>query len=194
MADNPFSEDDLLSYIRGSASPELSARIDATAAQDPSFKAEIALMRGLGPAIKSDDTRRAATEFGWRRLEKAIRNDSARRPATAPRQMVIWRAAAAILVVAVLGQAGYIITQPGLDDPIYRTASGDTEDHVLAIAYAPDATAGAIADLLRTADARVIDGPSAIGLYRVAFPTPEARDDALAQFQTSSLIDIVAEE
>ena len=193
MAGGPFSEDDLLDHVRGMASPKVSNRIDAMAARDPALRAELALMRGLGPALKADDAGRPPGEFGWRRLEKAIRRGDAQHLAARPRQVVIWRAAAAILMVAVLGQAGYIITMPATE-PAYRTAFGTAEDHVLGIAFAPGATAGEIGDLLRRTDARVIDGPSALGLYRVAFTSAEASDAAATQFRTSPLIDLIATE
>ena len=196
MAGAPFSEDDLLNYVRGAASPELSGRIEAMTARDPALKAEIALMRGLGPALRDGETGQPPNEFGWRRIEAAIRREGAgRRPAPSRRQVVAWRVAAAFLGIAVLGQAGYITSLPTtVEAPIYRTASGATEEYVLGVAFAPDATAAAIADLLRDTGASVIDGPSAIGLYRVAFTSQEALRDGQMQFGTSPLIDLVAEE
>ena len=196
MAGAPFSEDDLLDYVRGVAPPELSGRIEAMMANDPVFKAEIALMRGLGPALQDNDAGQTPTEFGWRRVEAAIRREgTGQRTAPSRRQMVIWRVAAVFLGIAVLGQAGYITSLPTtVEAPIYRTASGATEEYVLGVAFAPNATAAEIADLLRDAGASVIDGPSALGLYRVAFASQEALRDGQTQFGTSPLIDLVAEE
>ena len=196
MAGAPFSEDDLLNYVRGAASPELSARIEAMTARDPALKAEIALMRGLGPALRDAEADQPPSEFGWRRIEAAIRREGAgRRPGPSRRQVVVWRVAAAFLGIAVLGQAGYITSLPTtVEAPIYRTASGATEEYVLGVAFAPDATAAAIAGLLRDAGASVVDGPSALGLYRVAFASQEALRDGQMQFGTSPLIDLVAEE
>lgn len=196
MAGAPFSEDDLLDYVRGAASPELSGRIEEMAAGDPAFKAEIALMRGLGPALRDGDASQTPTEFGWRRVEAAIRRERAgQRAVPSRRQMVIWRVAAVFLGIAVLGQAGYITSLPTtVEEPVYRTASGATEEYVLGIAFAPDATAAEIGNLLRNAEASVIDGPSALGLYRVAFASEEALRDGRTQFGTSPLIDLIAEE
>ena len=195
MAGGPFSEDDLLDYVRGVASPELAGRIEALTARDPAFKAEIALMRGLRPALQAGDAG-PPTEFGWRRLEAAIRRDGAQgRRAPSPRQAVIWRAAAAFLGIAVLGQAIYITSLPTTGEaPLYRTASDAAEEYVLGIAFAAGATAAEISDLLREAKASVIDGPSALGLYRVAFDSAEALHDGQARFQASPVIDLVAEE
>jgi anti-sigma factor RsiW len=196
MAGEPFSEDDLLDYVRGAASPALAERIEATMARDPAFKAEIALMRGLKPALEGADTGPSSAEFGWRRLEAEIRRDGAQ-PRGAPllRQVAILRVAAVLLVIVGLGQAGYIASLLNTgEEPTYHTATKATEAYALGIAFAPEATAAEIGQLLRDADARVIDGPSALGLYRVAFGSAEALEGGQALFQASPLITLVAEE
>lgn len=196
MAGNPFSEDDLLEYVRGTASSVLSERIEAEIARDPAFKAEIALMRGLKPALESADTGPSSAEFGWRRLEAEIRREGAQ-PRNTPllRQVGFLRVAAVLLLVVGLGQAGYIASLLNTgEEPTYHTATKATEAYVLGIAFAPEATAAEIGGLLRDADARIIDGPSALGLYRVAFVSAEALKGGQALFQTSPLITLVAEE
>jgi len=196
MAGEPFSEDDLLDYVRGAAPPALSERIEAAMARDPAFKAEIALMRGLKPALQGAETGPSSAEFGWRRLEAEIRRDGAQ-PRSTPllRQVAILRIAAVLLLVVGLGQAGYIASLLSTgEEPTYHTATKATEAYVLGIAFAPEATAAEIEALLGETDARVIDGPSALGLYRVAFVSAEALEDGQALFQTSPLITLVAEE
>lgn len=195
MAGRPFSEDQLLTYVRGAASPALADRIEAMMARDAAFRAEIALMRALKPALQGADWGRPPGEFGWRKLETAIRRDEARRRlAPSPRQVGFWRLAAAFLGVAVLGQAAYIASIPTtVEEAAYRTASGASEMHVLGVGFAPDASVAEIGDLLRDVDGRVIDGPSALGLYRVAFQSEETLREARERFQMSTLIDLVAD-
>ena len=196
MAGRPFSEDELMDYVRGAASAGLAGRIEALMARDTGLRAEIALMRGLRPALKGADSSQPPGEFGWRRLEAAIRRgEGQRRHAAAPRRTAVWRIAAAFLGVAVLGQAAYIASiSTTVDDAVYRTAFNAAESHVLGIAFAPGATAGETGDLLRAVNARVIDGPSALGLYRVAFGSAESLRDGQARFRTSPLVTLIAEE
>ncbi len=196
MADRPFSEDDLLAHVRGAAEPALSERIEAATAADPALKAEIALMRGLGPALRGEDAGPDASEFGWRRLEAAIRREQpARGAAIAPRRMGMWRAAAVLLGVVGLGQAVYIgSTLSTGEAPAFRTASDPAARHVLGVAFAPDATAAAVGELLRSLEARIVDGPGAIGLYRLDFASEDARAAARARLEASPLIDLVADE
>jgi hypothetical protein len=196
MAGRPFSEDELLIYVRGASSPALADRIEAMMARDPALRAEIALMRGLKPALADADTGQPPGEFGWTKLQAAIRRDEAQRHrGLSRRQLVVWRVAAAFLGVAVLGQIAYIASAPmTVDDATYRTASEPTEAHVLGIGFAPDANAAEIGALLRAANARIIDGPSVLGLYRVAFPSADALQAGQAQFRASTVIDLIAAE
>lgn len=104
-----LSEEALLAHLRGEASPEDSARIEAATAQDADLRAELALMGGLkgalGAATDGPDTR----EFGWRRLEAEIGKTTQ----TRPRQPQFWRIAAVFLGALVLGQGTYIALMPG---------------------------------------------------------------------------------
>ena len=196
MAADPFSEDELLDYVRGVAPPALSGRIEAMMAHDRALEAEIALMRGLKPALDGVDSSQPPGAFGWKRLEAAIGRDAAqRRPAPSPRHGPALRIAAAVLGVAVLGQAAYIASlSTTADEAAYHTASDPAEAHVLGVGFADGATVAEIGALLRSADARIIDGPSALGLYRVAFPSADALREGQARFGASALIDLVAEE
>ncbi|MEM9011411.1 MAG: hypothetical protein AAGE18_09295 [Pseudomonadota bacterium] len=195
MANATFSEDELLNYARGLATPDLSARIEAAMMEDRAFGAEIAVMRGLGPALKEAETGPAQTDLGWRRLEAAIRREGAGAPSSASRRpAMLWRAAAIVLGMVALGQAAYLAREATVGAPAYDTATSVAEDHVLGIAFADQANAAEIAALLRAADGRLIDGPSALGLYRVAFPSAEALEAAESQFRASPLIALVAGE
>ncbi|MCB1494063.1 MAG: hypothetical protein KDJ77_20035 [Rhodobiaceae bacterium] len=193
----PFSEDELLAHVRGAAPSDLSDRIDAQAARDPDLRAEIAVMRGLKPALVGDDAGNPPGEFGWRRLEAEIRKDQAASRSAVPQPRVaLWRAAAVIFGLAVLGQGAFIATTVNRapDEAVYRTASDPTGRHVLGVSYKPDATVADIDALLRDAHARTIDGPSALGLYRIAFESAEAMRAGRAKFEASGLVDLIAEE
>ena len=59
----------------------------------------------------------------------------------------------------------------------------------LSVAFAPDATEGAIRGLLQEVDARVSDGPSAIGLWQLSFASAEARDAGLARLEADPIVE-----
>ncbi|KIT15066.1 hypothetical protein [Jannaschia aquimarina] len=185
-----LNEDDLLAYARGDATPDEAARIEAAAARDPALKAELALMAGLKGALAASTDRPDARAFGWKRLEAEIGRAPAETQA-APRGR-IWQLAAVFLGAIVLVQGSYIALGP--DAPLYRTVSEETDGATLGIAFAPGAAAADIEALLRETGARIVDGPSAIGLYRIAFEDEVARTEARAALEASALVELVAEE
>lgn len=185
-----LSEDELLAHARGTSTSEQAARIEAAAAEDPALRAELALMGGLRDALAASTDAPDARAFGWQRLEAEIGWTA--RPAAAPRGR-IWRMAAVFLGAMVLAQGAYIALAPG-EGPLYRTISEAPEAVSLGIAFAPGATAGEIEALLREAGGRIVDGPSAIGLYSVAFEDEAAREAGRSALDASPLIELVAEE
>lgn len=191
-----FSEEQLLDYVRGRASAELSAQIEAEVAKEPALRAEIALMRGLKPSLQDAVPLNPPGELGWRRLEADIRREGKLpAPANKSRRSSVWRVAAVVFGFAAIGQATYIGTVLNTpEEDIYRTASRATDAHVLGVGFASDATASDINALLRSVDARLIDGPSAISLYRVAFDTADALSAGRDLLDASPLIELVADE
>ncbi|MDB2407188.1 hypothetical protein N9W17_01475 [Jannaschia sp.] len=184
---NGLTEEALLAHLRGQNSPEEAAAIEAAAAEDPSLRAELALMGelkgALGAASEGPDTR----EFGWRKLEAQITKTAQ------PARTHLWRIAAVFLGALVLGQGAYITLAPGAD-PGFRTVSEQAEGVGLGVGFVASAPMGEIQALLRATGARIADGPGAIGLYRLSFETEAARDAARATLVASPLVDLVAEE
>lgn len=189
-----FDEEDLLSFSRGEASAELAARIEAVAASDATFRAELALMGGLKGALAAATDGPDAREFGWRRLEADIAKSAGGTQAGRDRPQ-IWRLAAAFLGAIVIAQGAYIAVAPGTDDaPGYQTVSEEVSGFTFSAAFKADAPMADVQTLLREADARIVDGPSAIGLYRLSFETEEALAAARVQLSASPLVELLAEE
>lgn len=193
---SPFSEDELIDFVRGSATPELSERIGDAMALNPALQAEIALMRGLKPALARSEGINPPGEFGWRKLEAEIKREKVPgQPNAAVSRPSNWKAAAAIFGIAALGQAVFIASaQRDSVEVGYQTASNPSADHVLAIAFTAEAKAAEISALLRKVDGSLIGGPSGLGLYRVGFPSDEALITGQTQFESSDLIELLAEE
>ena len=82
-------------------------------------------------------------------------------------------------VAAVLSSLLTVALQ-GNDGPVYEQASGDSGEIVLTVSFQPEATEGAISALLREKGLVIVDGPSALGLYRLAVPFDTPLDEAAA--------------
>ncbi|MEM9138300.1 MAG: hypothetical protein AAGB15_00590 [Pseudomonadota bacterium] len=189
----PFTEDDLLAHIRGEATTEMSREIESAMAENPALRAEVATMRGLRAAVKEAGTGPAPGEFAWRKLEAEIRRETTSEHRT--QRSGWWRAAAVFLGIAVLGQGAYIAwVGSARDDAPFRTVTQAADQHVLAIGLAPGAGAGAVTALLRQSRGRIIDGPGATGLFRVAFANEADLDAARDLYTASELVDLVADQ
>ncbi|WP_299029240.1 hypothetical protein [uncultured Sulfitobacter sp.] len=183
-----LNEDTLLAHMRGETDPETAARIDAQAAADPALRAELALMAGLRDALAQGD---GAAHGGWARLAAEIDQTKPANQTHAP----VWRIAAMFLGAVVLLQGAFLIVGgPTADAPVYRTVSEAPIDATLAVAFEADTTMADIEALLRETGANIADGPSALGLYRLVFDDPNAREAALSTLETSPFVALVAEQ
>lgn len=194
--DRLFSEDDLLAFVQGRATPDLSARIEAARDQSPDLGAELALMQGLKPALAgAAGSVNPPGELGWRRLEAAIGQETAPvRSTGSAGSVALWRAAAVVFGLAAIGQGLYLATGSDGAVPGYQTASDEIFEHVLAISFRPEATEAEIRAVLQAANARLVDGPGASGLYRVAFESDAALTDGLSQLAAAAVVQLVVPE
>lgn len=139
------------------------------------ISADAALTAGVRRAIAEMPV--PDRERGWARLEASIRAEGGTRavatgPAANDNRVRTWRLAAAVLALVVLGQGAFIATRP---DDAARLASVDTARTVadraeLVVAFRPSATEEELRTVLRETEATVVDGPSALGLYRLTVP------------------------
>ena len=91
-----------------------------------------------------------------------------------------------------LWQAVAVPLLPDREQPGYAPVSeAPAAGFAAAVAFAPDAREAEIAELLRAADARVIDGPSAVGLWTLAFDSEAARDAGLERLRAADIVESV---
>ncbi|MEO8241312.1 MAG: hypothetical protein ABI832_03315 [bacterium] len=150
------------------------AEADAVAqalAEDPGLRQDLAALVALRQAMQ-DTPVQSPGEFGLARLMRAVE-----REAPAPRRFSLWQAVAAVAVIVALGQAIYIGSRP--NGPAV-TLAGDDSGPGLTVAFAPNATMQAISGLLTAQGLQVVDGPSALGLWRVTGDDLPAASVALA--------------
>ena len=96
-------------------------------------------------------------------------------------------AAAAVVIVVQAGLIGWLATREAPFEPLGERAPAGV---VLQLRFEPAATEPRIRELLQAHDAVVIDGPSALGVYRVRLrglraDDREAAAKALAEFRAA---------
>ena len=181
-----FSPETIQAFVAGRLDDQTSQAVREAADRDPELAAELAIWRAARTNHAELVAQSAPSEFGWARIERALGsgsasandNDASAAPLWSRKTLAPWQAAAAA-VVAVLGwQATVVpaITTASVDEPpVYQLASAGTEaEFALRVAFVETASEADMRAALRDIDARIIDGPSAIGLYTLAFADAEA--------------------
>ncbi|MDA5555810.1 hypothetical protein [Shimia sp. MMG029] len=197
MSDNwehAYNDEELDTYVRGQASDTLTQAIERDMAVTPALRAEIALLRGIRPALEKEAPVSPPGELGWRRLEAALSD--------APQERLLqnratpnhWRVAAIALGIAVIAQ-GALLLMPKVvqQEARFHTASQADEGFELAVAFEPDAQIATVATLLANAGAQIVDGPSAAGLYRIRFETAEAWEAGKTLLDAAPAVSFVAQ-
>jgi len=204
-SETELTDELIQAYVTGTLDPGAAAQIDEAAKTDPELAAELAIWRSAR-AVQADAVAKAgASEFGWARIERAIQTGEVRRnandnPVEKPfwsRPMFApWQAAAAA-VFALIGWQAVVSPMIGTagegGDATYTLAGEVTgQDFAFRVAFIDNARASDIESALRGVEARIVDGPSAIGFYTIAFDDPETMAAARNEL-SSDTNEIVAE-
>lgn len=136
---------------------------------------DIAMWRAVQREVRTQPVADPGTELGWRRLRGELRRE--RQRAIAPG----WKIAAAASVLLVIGlQAAILLRNPAAET--FRPMSGDPVVPAGAwrvqVRFTDAAPAAGINALLLRLEARVIAGPSALGVYELAIPRAAGEGDA----------------
>ncbi len=199
-----FTPEQIQAFVTGTLDAGTPAQIEAAAKADPELAAELAIWRSAR-TVQSDMVAEAgSSEFGWARIEKAINagenqssaNDNDTKPFWSRAFIAPWQAAAAVALAIVGWQVAVVpvLAPGGVEDDAAYVLAGDETDQKFAfrVAFTDNASAPDIAAILRNVDARIIDGPSAVGFYTIAFDDPEAMEAARQRLSTDA-DDVVAE-
>lgn len=191
-----MDRDDLvLAYVQGRLPEAERGAFDARLSAEPDLAAEVAALQAMRDAFAQADAE-IAPDQGWARLEAAI---DAAPPAAAnvnaPLRLPLWQVGGLIAASLALWQVAVVPTLgPGLE-PGFETVGAPTQADVLQVLFAPGADVSAVTALLRDVGGTVVDGPSAIGLYRVSFSSAEALGTAReALTARTDLIEMVTVE
>lgn len=191
-------DDRVLAFVQGRLSADEMQAVEREMAEDRALAVEVAAMRGIKAefeveaAVLADE---AAADAGWARLEKAIDAEAPGQPANSNRapRFSIWQTGGLIAASLALWQ---VVAVPMLSPPSqtgYSPVSEAISAPVLQVMFAAGADMGEVTGLLTSSGGMILSGPSAIGLYRVAFETDGARDAALGVFEgRPDIVEMVA--
>ena len=155
---------ELLPWLaNGTLEGEERATVKAHLANCETCRDELRLLQDLRETIRAEPPADAG-DLGLQRLLQAVRREG--KTQTVRPRWLIPAALAASLVIAV---QTVMLLQPGPPAPVYAPLSGPSAGQgVMQVEFMPDAREADLRNLLRDAGARIVDGPSAVGLYRLA--------------------------
>jgi len=154
--------------VNGTLEEEDRARVERALEEDAALRDEVVFLEALREGVRASLEVPQAGEFGLARLRRSVRRE--RRRAFVART---WRPALALAAGLLLIVQTFALLDFSRDAArLAGVASAD-----LQVSFAPDAKEQQIRELLRRVDARIVDGPSAAGLYRLELD-PAPTDDA----------------
>lgn len=137
-------------------------RVQQALAANPDLQVEVDVLRRLREDMKSQPLPQSPGEFGLARLNRTL--DQQRGQTRRAAWVLPLTLAAGICLAAV----GLSVLAPKPAGPEFVQASGEGAEAVFVVSLAQTATVAQMAQLLDDNDLLIIDGPSALGLYRLA--------------------------
>lgn len=186
-------DDALLDYLQDRLAPDDRKRFETAMANDAALSAEVDLMRSVRTELASAPKHRNA-EAVWDRLSTAIdAPPQAANENRSPWLPLLKYAAVAAFAVAVWQSA--VVPRIGEAPDTFRAASEQSVGFVLQVKFLETATIGEITALLLPLNGTIVDGPSALGLVRVAFAEEATQQDAIdALGARDDLVELVLEQ
>lgn len=160
-------------WVNGSLGADEAVRVDAALQADPALASEAGFLRALRDRMQAEDPGFSPGELGLAKLRRAI---AAQTPAPSPRRAVPLSAAVAAVVVAGLLAAMATQSFQPQAPAEYVQASGEAGMLALTVSFQPLVTAQALSQALLAEGLVIVDGPSALGLYRLAPFDPAGAD------------------
>lgn len=190
MSDERTRLEELLPFaVNGTLDEAERAELEAALEGDAELAAEMRFLEGVRDRVRAREVPNSPGEFGLARLKRAIAEEA---PSAAPaaandnvvpltRRTGFWKAAAVAACTLFAIQTAVVITAP--EDVVRLAGGGPAEPKkgpTLTVAFLPTATEADIRALLLEAGVEIVEGPSALGLYRVAPLDADALDAAEA--------------
>jgi anti-sigma-K factor RskA len=174
-------------YINNTVDAQQRADIDALLSRSEDARQQLAELQALATAVKNQEQQlnnelANSNELGWARLQKTIRQENNKSNASKAATRDWWRpslAAAAAVILALQLTIIYRDSLPPSGATIdWQTLGADrsTQQQTISggyrvqIRFVGTATWETIQDVLQSLNARLIDGPSTLGIVQIYVP------------------------
>ena len=173
-------------YINGSLSMKERAQVERSFESSEELNKELNFLKSIRQHVKGE-VPNSPGEMGLQRLRREIKQE----PKSA--SITKWRAFSIAASLVVVVQLGLIANLTRTSDLYIPLSDNSYPGNTIQIQFKSTATAGDINSLLLELGGVIIDGPSALGIYRIKLKTV---DDVMLQRinQHKDIVDFVAEE
>ena len=169
-----FDEEELLLpwLVNDTLSPQERERVERYLQNRPDKQSDKAFLEALRKGVQQEQVGSPGV-FGLKRLQNAIQAESNQNANIDSHQVAAndtrwWKASIAAAALVILVQGGVLINMFQSQDTSYQPLSTQSAETLsLQVEFQSDITLSQIADFLMASGARISDGPSALGLYRI---------------------------
>ena len=149
-------------WVNGSLTDEEAEALAREFERDPALHAQVQAARQLRGLMRASALpERSPGDFGLARLRRAVA-EKPRAPGS------LRQSAAAAAIAAVVTAGGLTLTGWSGSDDQYRQAAGPQTAALFTVSVRDEVPQSAFADLLLANGLTIVDGPSALGFYRLA--------------------------
>lgn len=167
-------------WVNGTLSDAERELVEGMLEADKELKNEVEFLEAIRDAIRSQDIERSPGELGFARLRRDIAPNRRRDPA-APQVRFQYAALAASAVLLLVSGIVFYASRDG--EPVFIQASGGNADAALTVQFQAEATVEQISQLLLKHGLIIIDGPSALQLYKIHMGDGEDLQAVAAQLR-----------
>ncbi|MFD2206529.1 hypothetical protein [Kiloniella antarctica] len=164
-------------YVNGSLEGEDLEIVKKALSEDKTLQDECIFLQGLREEVYNQGVENSPGEFGLKRLQRDISREKVAKTKFVPKNNTVvtfgtrgWRLAAIAACIVLLFQTVYVLPQWQNDDDLIAASGGSIHQArgpVVSITFVPEAQEENIRELLLAVDARIVDGPSALGVYKL---------------------------
>ncbi|MEH6633030.1 MAG: hypothetical protein V7776_19605 [Halopseudomonas aestusnigri] len=165
-------------YVNGSLEGDELKAVKKAISEDKALQDECTFLQSLIDEVHNQGIENSPGEFGLKRLQRDLSKAKIGEAKAVPKNDNIvtfgtsrWRIAAIAACVVLLVQSVYVLPQWQNNDDLIAASGGNitqVRGPIISITFVPEAQEENIRELLLAVDARIVDGPSALGVYKLS--------------------------
>ncbi|WP_085906901.1 zf-HC2 domain-containing protein [Kiloniella majae] len=162
-------------YVNGTLEGEELEVVKKALAEDEVLRDECTFLENMRDEVQNQDLGVSPGEFGLKRLQRDLvkerTTESQKMPQNDNVKSGVWRIATIAACMMFLVQTAYVVPLWQQNNDLVAASGGNIahiRGPILSITFVPEAQEENIRELLLAVDARIVDGPSALGVYKLS--------------------------